>query len=121
MKILESFSNESKFETEFNHLFIEAMKLAYQDRAFFLGDPDFNDIDVDYLGSQEHISKKIKKISFDKVIDPEFFVNQNTKNNSDTTHFSIIDDKGNIVSATLSLNTSFGALFVPRWYWYFYE
>ena len=113
LKILESFSNESKFETEFNHLFIEAMKLAYQDRAFFLGDPDFNDIDVDYLGSQEHISKKIKKISFDKVIDPELFVDQNSKNNSDTTHFSIIDDKGNIVSATLSLNTSFGALFVP--------
>ena len=58
LKILESFSNESKFETEFNHLFIESMKLAYQDRAFFLGDPDFNAIDVDYLGSQEHISKK---------------------------------------------------------------
>ena len=35
LKILESFSNESKFETEFNHLFIESMKLAYQDRAFF--------------------------------------------------------------------------------------
>ena len=113
LKILESFSNEPKFETEFNHLFVESMKLAYQDRAFFLGDPDFNDIDVNYLGSQEHISKKIKKISFDKVTDPELFLDQNTKNNSDTTHFSIIDDKGNIVSATLSLNTSFGALFVP--------
>ena len=35
LKILESFSNSSKFKTEFNHLFIESMKLAYQDRAFF--------------------------------------------------------------------------------------
>ena len=113
LKILESFSNSSKFKTEFNHLFIESMKLAYQDRAFYLGDPDFNDIDVDYLGSQEHISKKIKKINFDQVIDPELYENQNTKNNSDTTHFSIIDASGNIVSATLSINTSFGALFVP--------
>jgi len=114
LKILESFSNSPKFKTEFNHLFIESMKLAYQDRAFFLGDPDFNDIDIDYLGSQEHISKKIKKINFDKVIDPEVYENQKTKNDSDTTHFSIIDARGNIVSATLSINTSFGALFVPE-------
>ena len=44
------------------------MKLAYQDRAFYLGDPDFNDIDVDYLGSQEHISKKIKKLILIKLL-----------------------------------------------------
>ena len=48
------------------------MKLAYQDRAFFLGDPDFNAIDVDYLGSQEHISKKIKKLVSIKLLIQNF-------------------------------------------------
>ena len=94
------------------HLVIEAMRRAYQQRAKYLGDSDFVNVNVDKLISPLHAARlaediQINKASVSKGVGPE------TEGN-DTTHFSIIDKEGNRVAATLSINYPFGSGFVPE-------
>lgn len=99
------------------HLMVEAMRLAYWDRVEYLGDPAFVKVPVKQLTSLSHakmLNKFIKKdlatSSFDlSKKSPSF--NDGSDN---TTHFSIIDRKGNRVSATLSINYLFGSSFVAK-------
>ncbi len=99
------------------HLNVEAMRLAYWDRAEFLGDPDFISIPVKRLTSKAHAKRLKRFIKEDKATfsdelerKPDGF--KDTSDN--TTHFSIIDAKGNRVSATLSVNYLFGSNFVAQ-------
>ncbi len=95
---------------EATHLLIEAMKLAYRDRNQFLGDADFVSI-PDLLEPQrlqqlrQSIDRNISTPSTQLLADP-------SGNGVDTTHFSIIDKQGNMVSATLSINYGFGSGYV---------
>ncbi len=92
------------------HDLAEAMKLAYADRAEYLGDPAFTDIPVKGLISKAYAAKLRAEIPADrarpaasiKPLDP-------TPYESDqTTHFSIVDEAGNAVSNTYTLNFSYG-------------
>ena len=94
------------------HLLAEAMKIAFADRAFFLGDPGFVDvpkglIDVDYA------RQLTEQISFEKSNDniehgkpPGADIDLFGKH---TTHISTADKWGNWVSITTTVNTSFGS------------
>jgi len=94
------------------HLLTEAMKRAYRDRNRHLGDSDFVEIPSDYL---EKARLKELRGSIDmKHATPsdELQGVGEMGGGMDTTHFSIIDREGNMVSATLSINYPFGSGYV---------
>lgn len=92
------------------HIMAEAMKLAFADRAEFLGDPDFVKIPVNGLISKKYAEQQVKKIDTTKTtpshnvtfIDPTLFENENT------THYVVIDSQGNIATVTYTLNDLWG-------------
>ena len=92
------------------HLLTESMRRAYADRARYLGDPDFNeDMPIERLISKEHAESLRGSISLTgaSVSDPVLFAD---KYESDqTTHFSIVDKDGNMVSLTYTLEWGYGS------------
>jgi gamma-glutamyltranspeptidase/glutathione hydrolase len=92
------------------HDLAEAMKLAYADRAEYLGDPAFADIPVKGLISKAYAAKLRAEIAPDqarpsasiKPLDPQPY------ESDQTTHFSVVDEAGNAVSNTYTLNFSYG-------------
>jgi len=99
---------------QFIHLTIEAMRRAYRDRAQFLGDTDYVSVPVERLLSKDYAAGLAASIHPDKAMPSNLLPGVVHENNSkDTTHFSVIDQQGNKVSATLSVNYPFGSCFVP--------
>lgn len=99
-------------KTDRIHLLTEAMRRAYRDRNRYLGDSDFVDIPSDYL---EKARLKELRSSIDMMRatpSDELQGIGETGGGMDTTHFSVIDREGNMVSATLSVNYPFGSAFV---------
>jgi len=89
----------------------EAERRAYADRSFYLGDPDFIDIPVDELISDRYLKVRMDNFSFDKAtssdslsygIIPGF-------ESDETTHYSIVDNFGNAIAVTTTLNAAFGS------------
>jgi gamma-glutamyltranspeptidase/glutathione hydrolase len=92
------------------HLLVEAMRRAYRDRAAYLGDLDYVDVPVKHLTSEayaQHLTKGISVLRASRSADIGTIGEEASGN--DTTHFSIIDQQGNMVSATLSVNYPFGS------------
>jgi len=97
-------------------LLTEVMKFAYADRSKYLGDPDFYEVPVKELISKEYakkINQKLKLFQFmipppipsSKIQPGEFMHNES----EETTHYSIADKYGNIISNTYTLNSAFGS------------
>jgi gamma-glutamyltranspeptidase/glutathione hydrolase len=96
------------------HLIVEAMRRAYRDRAIYLGDPDFVDVPVDMLTSQYYADGLRASIRPDRATPSSMLAgNDQIPEGTDTSHFSIIDAEGNMVAATLTVNTPFGSSFMP--------
>lgn len=96
------------------HLIAEAERRAYADRAFYLGDPDFTDIPLDELVSDEYLGHRMsdfdpqhaslsEEISHGIIPFPE---------SEETTHYSVVDKDRNAVSVTTTLNSSYGSCIV---------
>lgn len=93
---------------EYLHLFSEAFKLAYADRAKYMGDTRFVKVPLTGLSSKKYAArlkekidpKRAQKHTFD---DPWSFEHQ------DTTHFSVVDKEGNMVAVTKTINGLFGS------------
>lgn len=85
---------------------IEAMRLAYRDRARYLGDPDFVEMDVGKLLSPSYAQALLQE-RLPRSNAPQ------RPTGTETTHFSVIDRDGNRAAVTLSLNTLFGSGFMP--------
>lgn len=115
--ILEDYPLERLAPSEHAHLLIETMRRGYRDRALYLGDPDFIDQDLParlldpkrLAGLRGAIDPARATPSADLSPSPAVSPPQGTN----TTHFSILDTDGNRVAATLSINTPFGAAFMP--------
>jgi gamma-glutamyltranspeptidase / glutathione hydrolase len=91
------------------HVITEAMRFAYRDRNTYLGDPAFVDNPVSRLLSSGHI-KTIR----DHIVPNRAGVSQamgaaTLNEHATTTHYSVVDRMGNAVSATFTINDSFGA------------
>ena len=93
------------------HHVSEAMKYAYADRSEYLGDPDFVKIPVKGLTSKAYAKSLVQKISADKAADAKAIKpGQPQPYESDqTTHLSVMDQRGNTVAMTYTLNTNFGS------------
>jgi gamma-glutamyltranspeptidase/glutathione hydrolase len=91
------------------HLLIEAMKRAYADRARYLGDPAFVKAPVTTLISKDYAAKLRAGIDPDRATPWNEVTSASPLHEGDnTTHFSVVDDKGNAVSNTYTLNFSYG-------------
>jgi gamma-glutamyltranspeptidase/glutathione hydrolase len=95
-------------------LMVEAERRAYADRASYLGDPDFFKVPQTALLDANYIQSRMKDLSFEKAtpsadIKPGVLPGYESEQ---TTHYSIIDAEGNAVSATTTLNGSYGSLVV---------
>jgi gamma-glutamyltranspeptidase/glutathione hydrolase len=94
------------------HLHVEAARRAFKDRAEFSGDLAFFDIPTNKLISKEHAAQWAKGISLTKAT--PLPVTPADKESNDTTHFSVIDAAGNIVSNTYTLNGFYGSQVMPK-------
>jgi gamma-glutamyltranspeptidase / glutathione hydrolase len=87
------------------------MRRAYRDHAAYLGDPDLVEVPV------ARLTHPLYAVGLARDIDPERATPSSgcepTREGTDTTHFSILDQEGNRVAATLSINTPFGFGLVP--------
>ena len=93
------------------HHMAEAMKLAYADRAEYLGDPGFVQIPLSGLTSKKYADALAAQISADKARSAkEIRAGKPQPYESDqTTHYSVVDKAGNMVAVTYTLNTNFGS------------
>lgn len=93
------------------HVLAEVMRIAYADRSKHLGDPDFYDVPVAWLTSPEYAAELAGSIDMDRAR-PSTEVAPGVPvpiESEDTTHFSVMDADGNVVSNTYTLNTSYGS------------
>lgn len=89
----------------------EAERRAYADRSHFLGDPDFVEIPVDSLISDSYLKGRMNDFSFNKAT-PSSAISFGTiegYESTETTHYSIIDQFGNAIAVTTTLNAAFGS------------
>lgn len=92
-------------------LFTEASRRAYADRNFFLGDPDYSPIPLDVILSNAYLKKRMTNFSFDKATLSSEVSHGDVQiiESEETTHYSIVDQDGNAVSVTTTLNGAFGS------------
>ncbi|ESY33714.1 gamma-glutamyltransferase [Mesorhizobium sp. LNJC391B00] len=91
------------------HVMVEAMRYAYVDRNSALGDPDFVDNPVSKLLDKGYAKEIRDKIDPFRAGVSQDLMPKGFGESKETTHYSIIDDDGNAVAVTYTLNGSFGA------------
>ena len=115
LNILDSFNLAEVTETQRYHLFAEAMKLAFADRAYWLGDPDYVKVPKGLIDKKyaENLAKNISLKKAASVKGQHTPPNSKTdffeQLNKHTTHIATADKEGNWVAITTTLNTSFGS------------
>ncbi len=98
---------------DYLHVLTEAMRRAYADRAEHLGDPDFNEgMPLAQLMDKEYAAELRASIDMDQasVSDPSEFAQ--IYESEETTHFSVVDKDGNMVSMTYTLEFGYGSAIV---------
>jgi gamma-glutamyltranspeptidase/glutathione hydrolase len=114
LNVLENFDLKSMGagSADFFHVVAEAMKLAFADRAFWLGDPDFASVPKG-LVEKKYAQELAKNIRLDRAVPvPAHGTPDGAATDvfgRHTTHFSAADADGNWVACTATLNTSFGS------------
>jgi gamma-glutamyltranspeptidase / glutathione hydrolase len=102
------------------HLFLEASKLAYADRALYVADPDFVNVPTTGLLDPTYLMLRAQAIDHQSAMSPARagnppwhrrlpLVPQSQETSNGTSHISIVDADGNIVSLTSSIETGFGS------------
>ena len=96
---------------DYINLLTEVMKYAYSDRSKYLGDPDFYDVPVEKITSKKYGKRIFNDIEIGQSkpvgeVKPGMYLETESH---ETTHFSVADEDGNIVSSTYTLNSTFGS------------
>ncbi len=115
---LKNLNSKSSLSTA--HFFLEASRLAYQDRNYYIADPSYFNVPVNYLLSEKYLKGRSQLI--DKSVSTQNYKRENIINlayekltigknyeKPSTTHISIIDSLGNAVSLTSSIEFAFGS------------
>jgi gamma-glutamyltranspeptidase/glutathione hydrolase len=92
-------------------LFTEAARRAFADRNYYLGDPDFVDIPLDVLLSRSYLKDRMENFSFERATISSEVEHGKVEilESAETTHYSIVDEQGNAVSVTTTLNGGYGS------------
>tara|TARA_E500000331_G_scaffold117675_1_gene114853 strand:+ start:1883 stop:3574 length:1692 start_codon:yes stop_codon:yes gene_type:complete len=113
LNILENFELGSYEHNSYQYvsLLSETMKYAYADRSEYLGDPDFFEVPISKIIAKEYakiISASIEELGVlpSSKINPGMYINPES---NETTHFSIADRFGNVISNTYTINSAFGS------------
>lgn len=121
LNMLSDYDLQVMSETQRKHIIVEAMRRAYHDRAEYLGDEDFVDVPIDDLLSAEYAKKMFSDLNLHLATPSQRYIQQDIvetlpiiEEAQNTTHFSILDQQGNHVAATLSINYYFGSGFVAE-------
>ena len=111
LNILENFDmNKYKItDPERVHILSEVFKIVFADRYKYIGDPEYINIPIEGLISKKYASERSKEINLDKSQDYSFTRNFLENESSNTTHFNVSDEEGNIVSMTQTINNAFGS------------
>ena len=113
MKMIEPYDLKSMGHNsvESMHLMVEAERRSYADRSHFLGDPDFVAVPQDHLMDENYLLSRMENYSKEAatasadVSHGDIIVVES----DETTHFSILDAKGNAVAVTTTLNGAYGS------------
>ena len=108
----ESNSMEEIGTAESYHDFTEISRRVYEDRAKYLGDPEYMTIGIDKLLDNIYLDKRFSNIDPDRVGFSPILKKSIDEESSETTHLSILDKEGNAVAITTTLNASYGS---KRW------
>ena len=105
---LDDFGHNS---TKSIQLITEAERRAYADRSYYLGDSDFVTIPTEELISKSYSESRMTSFSFDKATPSSDVSHGNIEiiESDETTHYSIVDQFGNAISATTTLNGAYGS------------
>ncbi|MBE15662.1 MAG: gamma-glutamyltransferase [Dokdonia sp.] len=92
-------------------LITEAERRAYADRSFYLGDPDFNDIPLDTLLSDGYAKNRMDSFSWEMATASDAVSHGDIPGyeSLETTHYSIVDQFGNAIAVTTTLNGAYGS------------
>ena len=112
LNILENFSTDEigPNSARFLHLFAEALQRGHMDRSRFMGDPQFYDVPINKIISKERANSLAKTVNLEEATPPNTLNPDSLfQEGENTTHYSIIDQNGNVVSNTYTLGYSFGS------------
>ena len=87
----------------------EIMQIAYSLRSIYIGDSDFYEVPFEEFLSKQKARDLLSRVNFNKTSTKESLIPESFKFKENTTHFSVIDQYGNAVSNTTTLNTAFGS------------
>jgi gamma-glutamyltranspeptidase / glutathione hydrolase len=92
------------------HLMVESERRSFADRAEYLGDPGFMKISAEMLVADKYLSQRMRSLNKGKATPSREIKPGNPSGNvsEETTHYSVVDAEGNAVSATTTLNGTFG-------------
>jgi gamma-glutamyltranspeptidase/glutathione hydrolase len=115
LNILDGFDLSKVDKVTRTHLVVEAMRRVHRDRAVYLGDPDFVEIPVARLINEYYAAGQRASIRMDRATPSAMLPGVDAPpGGPSTTHFSVLDSKGNMVAGTITLNFFFGSgLMVP--------
>ena len=113
LKSIEPFSLEEieHNSTKYIQLLTEAERRAYADRAHYLGDMDFVNIPIDSLINNQYLTKRMEDFSWNEATKSSDITHGKILGyeSDETTHYSIIDQFGNAVAVTTTLNGAYGS------------
>ncbi|MEG3193124.1 gamma-glutamyltransferase [Lysobacter sp. D1-1-M9] len=114
LQILEAWDLSTLDAASRIHLTVEAMRRAFRDRTFYLGDPDFVEVPVELLTHPAYAAGLRATIHPERATPSQLLSGEPTPlEDEHTTHFSIIDSEGNRASVTQTVNLTFGSGLVP--------
>ena len=120
LNMLSTFEFSELEKEQRTHVVVEIMRRAYSERAKYLGDTDYVGVPIEKLLSDAHSKELVADFNMQAATSSQSYLSnpllldeQGQQEGEDTTHFSIIDQAGNYVAATLSINYPFGSGFVP--------
>ena len=115
LNILEDYdlSRMGHNSADYLHVLTETMRRAYADRAEHLGDPDFNDdMPLSRLLDKEYAAELRSSIDMERKSDSQPSQFAQAYESEETTHFSVVDKDGNMVSLTYTLEFGYGSAIV---------
>lgn len=113
MKMIEPFDLDDYGHNSLKtiQVIVEAEKRAYADRSYYLGDPDFVDIPTEILLSDVYLQDRMNNFSFEKPTPSDDLSHGKIigYESDETTHYSIVDQFGNAIAVTTTLNGAYGS------------
>ncbi len=102
------FGGQEHNSVRYVHLIAEIEKRVFADRAKYLGDPDFVEVDMARLVSDDYVNRRAEEVQLDSISRLDD-ARSGTRESANTTHFSIVDKWGNAVANSYTLNGWFGS------------